>query len=93
MFVAVREVCLAIVELLLLLYIRVPTGDHLHDVVEGFSCRWGFPQCVGAIDGTHIPIVTPTEIALNYFNRKGWYSVLMQALVSYDYTFLDIYIG
>ena len=52
-FITVREVCMAIVELLLPLYIRVPTGDHLHDVVEGFSCRWGFPQCVGAIDMAH----------------------------------------
>ena len=54
---------MAIVVLLLPQYIRVPTGDHVHDVVEGFSCRWSFSQCVGAIDGTHISIVAPKENA------------------------------
>ena len=35
------------------LYIRVLTGDCLHDAVERFSSRCGFPQCVDAIDGAH----------------------------------------
>jgi hypothetical protein len=61
--------------------------------VDGFECKWGFPQCIGAIDGTHIPIIAPKENALDYFNRKGHHSVVMQALVSCDYTFMDIYIG
>ena len=55
--------CVAVVELLLPQYIGVPTGDRLHDVVAGFSCRWGFSQCVGAIDGTLIPVVAPKENA------------------------------
>lgn len=92
-FVSVREVCEAIVDILLPRYIKVPSGDSLRDVVDGFDCKWGFPQCVGAIDGTHIPIISPTENALDYFNRKGHHSVVMQALVSCDYTFMDIYVG
>ena len=91
--IAVHEVCKAIVDVLLPQYIRFPTGNRVHDVVEGFSCKWGFPQCVGAIDGTHIPILAPKDNPLDYFNRKGYHSLLMQALVSHDYTFLDVYIG
>ena len=92
-FVAVREVCEAIVDILLPRYIRIPPGDNICRVVDGFNLRWGFPQCIGAIDGTHIPIIAPKENALDYFNRKGHHSVVMQALVSFDYTFMDVYIG
>ena len=28
-----------------------------------------------------------------YFNRKGFHSIVMQALVDYRYRFMDIYIG
>ena len=28
-----------------------------------------------------------------YYNRKGWYSVILQAIVNHDYLFTDIYIG
>ena len=58
-FVSVREVCEAIVDILLPRYIKVPSGDRLHNVVDDFDCNWGLPQCVGAIDGTHIPIMSP----------------------------------
>ena len=37
--------------------------------------------------------MSPTENALDYFNRKGHHSVVMEALVSCDYTFIDIYVG
>ena len=92
-FVLVRKVCEAIVDILLPRYIKVPSGDRLRDVVDDFDCKWGFPQCVGAIDGTHIPIMSPTENGLDYFNRKGHHSVVMQALVTCDYIFIDISVG
>ena len=45
------------------------------------------------VDGTHIPIIAPEEFAKDYYNRKGYYSVLMQGLVDSSYCFTDIYIG
>ena len=41
---------------LLKMYIKFPTGDSLRRVTDGFKCKWGFPQCAGAIDGTHSPL-------------------------------------
>ena len=38
-------------------YISFPRGEELKAVVEGFENEWGVPQCVGAIDGSHIPIL------------------------------------
>lgn len=65
----VKEVCSAIVEVLLPRYIKVPTGDSLKEVIHGFKHKWGFPQCAGAVDGTHISIMSLRDFPANYFNR------------------------
>ena len=36
-----------------------PTGERLQQVVEGFNQHNGLPRCIGAVDGTHIPIKAP----------------------------------
>lgn len=89
----VREVCQAIVTVLLPKYIRFPVNDGLKEVVTGFKHKWGFPQCTGVVDGTHIPIVSPQEYPADYFNRKGWHSILMQGTVNHLGHFVDVYIG
>ena len=60
--------------------------------MEGFLSRWQFPQCAGAVDGTDISILAPAENHTDYFNWKGFHSVVMQAFVDYWYRFMDIYI-
>ena len=80
-----HEVCDAIVHVLLLQFIQWPTDQRLHEVVQRFREMWNFPQCVGTIDGTHIPILTPSESSADYYNRKGFYSVIMQAMVDHEY--------
>ncbi|XP_063960432.1 uncharacterized protein LOC135153069 [Lytechinus pictus] len=50
----------------------------------------GFPQVAGAIDGTHIPIIGPVNYHADYHNRKGWYSVILQAVCDHKYMFTDI---
>ena len=39
------------------------------------------------------PIHALAEKHTDYFNRKGFYSLVMQALVDYWYRFMDVYIG
>ena len=70
-------------------YVRLPQGDRVIQTVNGFEDRWGFPQCFGAIDGTHIPIIAPQHYHSDYFNRKGWHSVVMQGIVDHAYRFTD----
>ena len=89
----VNKVCAAIVNQLMHRFICIPTGNKLEETVTGLRGRWGFPQCAGAVDGTHIPIIAPTEYHADYHNRKGWYSMLMQAVVDHQYVFTDVYIG
>ena len=51
----VNEVCTVIAQQLLEQYISVPTGNSLTAVVTSFEDTWDFPQCAGAIDGSHNP--------------------------------------
>ena len=88
----VHETCTPIVDRLIGTYITFPRGAQLDHVVEGFL-KWGVPQCVGAIDGCHIPISAPVDNHTNYYNRKGWYSMIQQGLVDANYWFLDICVG
>ena len=90
---AVHEFCRVIVDTMSAKYITIPNHQQVSRIVDGFSTKWGFPQCIGAIDGTHIPIIAPKENHVDYFNRKGYHSVILQALVDHDYRFLDIYVG
>ena len=89
----IKDVCVCIVDHLLPKYIRMPCGDALKQVVAGFKDKLGFPQCAGAIDGTHIPIISPQECPADYYNRKGWHSIILQGLVDYNGFFMDIYAG
>jgi hypothetical protein len=50
-----------------------------------------FPQCCGAIDGTHIHIIAPKEHHTDYYNRKCHHSVIMQGFVDYNYR-KDVYL-
>lgn len=71
----------------------MPTGEELDQNILEFETKWGFPQFVGAIDGSHIPIKAPTDFHTDYYNRKGWYSVILQAVVDSKYKFIDINVG
>ena len=72
---------------------RMPTGDRLKRVIARFESRQGFPQVGGAIDGTHIPIKAPVIHPDEYYNRKCFHSVVLQAVVDSFLLFTDIYVG
>ena len=62
-------------------------------IVSSFEERWGFPQCFGAVDGSHIPIIPPYDCPTNYYNRKGFHSIVVQALVDHQNRFMNVYVG
>ena len=88
--VVTKDVCASIVEHLLPEYIKIPTGTALQENIESDH---GFPQCVGAVDGTHIPIISPQDCPADYFNRKGSHSIILQGTVDHAGQFIDIYVG
>ena len=91
--VTLAEFCEAVCGVLLPKYIFIPKGDDLNMVVQGFEEKYRFLQTVGAVEGTHIPIQAPPEHHVDYFNRTGWYSIILQALVDDNYCFRDINVG
>ena len=70
-----------------------PKGTKLLEIVDRFEVCWGFPQVASAIDRTHVPVIKPQDNPSDYYNWKGSYSIIMQAVVDYRGLFLDTYIG
>ncbi|XP_033117047.1 protein ALP1-like [Anneissia japonica] len=89
----VQEVCKAVVSLMLEQYIVWPADDRLRQTIDCFEGKYGFPQCAGAVDGTHIPIIAPKNNPADYHNRKGQHSIILQAVVDDKLRFTDINVG
>ena len=86
-------VCEAIAQNLLEKYVSFPTCINLKHVIQGYEGIWGFSNCGGAIDGSHIPIKAPENAHGDYLIRKSWYSLILQGVCDYNYVFSDINIG
>ena len=72
--------------------IKFPTGRHeLMNIKAGFFKIAKFPNVVGIIDGTQIPIQgTSTDDEHLYVCRKGFHAINVQAVVDYDLRFVYI---
>lgn len=74
-------------------YIRWPSGNKVKETMAKFKRRQGFMNVIGAIDGSHIPICAPAKQQAAYCNRKGYHSVVLQAVCDADYYFTDVFAG
>lgn len=62
----------------------------LQECIQRFEDK-GFPQAVAAIDCCHIPVKTPRK--QEYINRKGFSSMILQAVVDSFGQFIDVSVG
>lgn len=77
----VAETCLAISKELSG-FIKTPeTVEDWKTVADDFYTRWDYPNCIGALDGSHILIEPPPKSGSYYFNYKGENSIVLMALV------------
>lgn len=77
-------------------YIIWPIGMLAYKTINDFNNLRGpngFPNIIGAVDGMHVPIPAPTNDAASYYNRKGFYSVLLQGTCNAQSVFIDCFIG
>lgn len=91
--VIVREVLKAICDRLLDIVIPKPNLDILKTSAEGYNRKWNYPNCCASIDGKHIRMVCPNNTGSLHFNYKGFFSIVLLALVDPDYKFLAIDVG
>ena len=56
--------------------------------------RWSnFENCCFVIDGSHIQVSPPKAIHDDYFNRKGWYSIILSGVVDGVGRFIHYNVG
>ena len=91
--VIVRECCKAIKEQLLPIVIEKMNPEKMKIISTEFGVIRGIPYVIGAIDGSHIPIVAPGKYAPEYYCRKGFYSVILQGVVDAQCKFWDFDFG
>eukprot|EP00268_Persea_americana_P058978 TRINITY_DN7185_c0_g1_i15.p1 TRINITY_DN7185_c0_g1~~TRINITY_DN7185_c0_g1_i15.p1 ORF type:complete len:191 (+),score=11.14 TRINITY_DN7185_c0_g1_i15:373-945(+) len=68
-------------------YITPPTQDTPLEISSKSIYYPYFKDCVGAIDGTHVPAIVRMDDQVRYRNRKGWISQNVMCAVSFDMRF------
>lgn len=71
-------------------WIRFPQENELLEAHLNWAARFRFPGAVGAIDCTHIRIMKPSRHGDEYCNRKGYFSVNVQATCNAQEYFTSI---
>ena len=83
---------------LLILYkhvVKLPTADTPIPprIAENTKYTPFFDNCIGALDGTHIPIMVEPEKQSPYRNRKGFLSQNVLAACTFDLQFCYVFPG
>ena len=90
----VPEVCQVIIESFMEEYMSLPDSkEKWLSVAKEFEEKWQFPNCVGAIDGKHVPLINPFNNGSTHFNHKSFFSIVLLSLVDAGYIFLYVNVG
>ena len=75
-------------------FIHFPVHEvDVQSAMKIFKDSFSMEQIIGAIDGCHFEIKAPSICKEDYFNRKHFYSVNMQAVADTSLKFLEITVG
>lgn len=89
----VQDFCNGVRKVLLPKHIKTADARKLMKMATFFNIRWRATQCVGSIDGSSIPIIAPELHPCDYHNRKGWDSIILQAVFDEKGLFWDVCVG
>lgn len=89
----VSETCSIIWEVLQPLEMKPPPSqERWLEISENFYKKTNFPNCLGAVDGKHIRLISPHHSGSNYYNYN-FNSIVLMAVVDADYRFIAVDIG
>ena len=71
-------------------YIYMPKKEEILRVFEDFEQVSYLPRVIGAIDGSHIRIIAPSEDEYACVNRKSYHSINIQAVCNANLIFRDV---
>ena len=67
---------------------RFPSNEEdWRKIAEEYEEIWQFPHCIDAMIGNHITLFNPVNSRSTYFKYKGFFSIVLLALVDADYKF------
>jgi hypothetical protein len=72
---------------------RDPTFSTVHPRLQQFRFSPEFSECIGAIDGTHIPVVVPHDKFKQYLCRKNKTTQNVMAACDFDIFFTFVLVG
>ena len=76
------------------MYLRPPqTKEEWRTVAGEFESMWNFPNCLGVLDGKHVAMDCPKNGGSNYYNYKGFHSLVLMAICDAKYCFTLVDIG
>lgn len=87
----IREICHVLADKIGPKLIKFPqTVEDIELGISIFQKKFGFPQAIGCVDGTHIPIKRPSENSHDYFCYKQRFSINVQAICDANGLFTDV---
>ncbi|XP_064464773.1 putative nuclease HARBI1 [Ornithodoros turicata] len=87
------ETLAAIWDCLSPLVLKPPTTAKWEKIRQVYSSRWNFPNVIGSIDGKHFAIRCPDRSVSDFFNYKGFYSIVLLAVADAEYRFILVDVG
>ena len=68
------------------LFYRWPSEGEKRAIADIYDEAKNFPGVIGMIDGCHIPVKRPKSGGAMYYNRKDFYSIVLQGENCQDQT-------
>lgn len=74
--------------------LQIPhTESEWEEISSDFRDIWHFPHTIGALDGKHIRIKAPSNTGSQFYNFKGFFSIVLFAAVDAHGRFIFVDVG